>query len=97
MAGNSLSSATINQALYSQAIEIAAFYTAAKQHLIEWEVNLPDAASMTAAGFADTNDQAQLTQHIADLAALVAHFEGTESAANTRSLINDLAALKKVS
>ena len=97
MAGNSLSAATINQAMYQQATDIANFYTVIKQHLVEWSVNVPNADAMTAAGFSDSADQAQLTQWVVDLAALVDHFEGTEGAANTHSLINDIAALKKVS
>lgn len=96
MAGNAVNASSINQALINQANVLGATYEGAKRFLIEWQVNVPNAAAMTAAGFTDPNDQAQLAQWMQDLQAFISFMEGTQQGSNTHQLVADVARLKGV-
>lgn len=93
MAGNPVNSSIVNSMAANDAAYIGQFYAWVKKRLIQWQANAGTAAELTALGITATADQNAILALVADLDVLMQVIEGTQSAANTRSIVTDLAAL----
>ena len=91
-----ISSQQIDLARTDQGQQFSQLYELMKTHLVEWQVNCPDVTTMNALGYTDTAKQQSLLQWQANLSALIACIEGTQTAANTHNMVPDIAREKGV-
>lgn len=97
MAGNVIDASVINAQAAADANYAGQFYAWVKKRLIQWQTNCGTAAQLAAYGITDANEQAAVLNLIDTLSRLLACVEGTESAANTTSLVNAWAVLQGIS
>jgi hypothetical protein len=95
MAGHGVSSQDIDRALYAQASFLADVYKTIAQYDTEWQVNAPDAATLSAIGYTDSANQAECLRWEAICHAVRQLFE-TGSATLDAPVIADIAKLRGI-
>lgn len=95
MAGHGVTGADIDRALYAQASFLADVYKTVAQYDTEWQVNAPDAASLTALGYTDATNQSECLAWEAICHAVRLLFE-TGTATLPAPIIADIAKLRGI-
>ncbi|MGO8950221.1 MAG: hypothetical protein ACLQUY_21695 [Ktedonobacterales bacterium] len=97
MAGNSITPTLIDQMAAADASQIRDFLAWLERRIYQWSTNCGTNAQMTALGYSNAQNQAQILQLIANLNTLNSCFIGGQTASNTHDMRPDLADFQGIS